>query len=96
MPNKFKYSKWLADYEAGPKWPERMAVVGVLWEDATKCEEVADSGTLNAFTPGVLMRASKKEVVVAHEVFDDKSERDCTTIPRKMIKNITTLGQIDF
>ena len=91
---KFSYNKWLKEYQAGPTWPDRLVVVGILWTDATKSEDLDDSGVLVAFTPGVLMRADKNEVVVGHEVFNNRDHRDVTTVPRKMVKNITTFGSI--
>lgn len=93
---KFNYKQWLLEYENNPKWPDSLTVVGILWTDATKGEDMDAAGVLLAFTPGVLMRADKKSVTVAHEVFDNLDMRDVTTVPRKMVKSITTFGTINF
>ena len=93
---KFSYGKWLKEYELGAKWPDRLTVVAILWTDATKGEDLESSGTLTALTPGVLMRADRHEIVVAHEVFNDKGVRDVTTVPRKMVKDILLFGTIEL
>lgn len=93
---KFNYKAWAKKASGNPMWPEAVVVVGVTWVDATKGEDMRQAGSILAFTPGVLMRVDENEVVVGHEVFEDRSERDVTTIPAGMVKSIVTFGSTEL
>lgn len=89
------YKTWLKRYEKGPKWPERGAIVSVVWDDATYAQEIGDSGLARAATLGIVVEATSEYVKTAAEFFEDHSVRDVSTIPTGMIVSIHPLGEAD-
>jgi hypothetical protein len=89
-----KYATWLKRFEKGAQWPAVTPIVGVLWGDATFHDGPAETahGVIAALTVGVVVRADKNMVKVAHEVFEDESERGITTIPAGMIRGVVTFA----
>ena len=90
------YGGWLKRYETGPQWPERLTLVGCLWEDAAHSEDSEESGTILSFISGVVVGADSKALKVAFEVFEDRSTRDVTTVPASLVRKVFRLGRVDF
>ena len=87
------YGKWLKAHLKGDQWPKRAAIVSVIWDDATYCEDMERSGLSRAATFGVVVEATKDHIKTAAEVFEDKTVRDITTIPAGMVQRVVELGE---
>lgn len=84
-----RYTTWLKKYEIAEKvWPEYVNFVAVLWVDASHAADSTDSGTIKSFTGGTVVGATKEYLKIAMEIFEDRSDRDVTTIPTTLILKV--------
>lgn len=70
-----------------------LPVHAVVWEDAAY-SDTEKTSTVVAVTVGVILENTDKQVVVAAEVFGDKTSRHYTAIPRRMVDRIVKVGTV--
>lgn len=75
----------------------KVKIILVKWEDATHIQDETGPetiGTMIAWTVGVQVHRTKKEVALCMEIFEDGQKRNISTIPMGMVKTILTLARI--
>lgn len=75
-----------------PKVPS-IAIHAVAWEDATY-SDTEQTDTVMAVTIGVILENSDKKIVVASEIFSDKTSRHYTSIPKRMVERVVRVGTV--
>lgn len=70
-----------------------LPVYAVIWEDAAYDDTARPEPTV-AVTCGVVLVTSEREILVASEVFDDRSSRHYTSIPRAIVRRIERVGRV--
>lgn len=70
-----------------------LPVHAIVWEDAAYSDtEKAD--TVTAVTIGVILEQTARQVVIASEVFGDKTSRHYTAIPKGMVRRVVKVGNV--
>ena len=76
----------------------KLKIAKVYWRDATHYHSTDDiswfekkAHTSNIVIVGRIIRAGRKEIVIAHEIDEDDKARDVSVIPRENISKIEYL-----
>jgi hypothetical protein len=71
-----------------------LPVHAVVWEDASYSDTEKIIDPTFAVTVGVIVEKTEKYIQVACEVFDDKTSRHHTRIPKTMVLRILRVGSV--
>jgi hypothetical protein len=69
-------------------------MVIVIWRDAAGTETAQDAGTLLGAAGPFVIRADRKEMVLASQIFEDWDSRDHLAIPAGIIQRVIRVATV--